>query len=87
MVELNDEQKAFLAGLLDAEGALVIMNSGTIGIILEMTEYFEIFKWLSTFFNKKVHIKHNGQYKPTFGIILYGYDAYNFLLEIKTTSL
>ena len=82
MVKLTDEQKAFLAGLLDAEGALQI-NGRTIEIELGMTEYFEIFKWLSMIFNKKICIKHNNRYKPVFRIRLNGYDAYNFLLEIK----
>jgi len=82
MVELTDEQKAFLVGLLEAEGALLITHA-TIAIKLKMTEYFEIFKWLSTLFNKKIYIEHYGQRKSAFRIMLYGYDAYNFLLETK----
>jgi hypothetical protein len=51
MIELTGEQKAFLAGLLDAEGSLEI-KPATIRIELKMTEYYEIFKWLSQLFNK-----------------------------------
>ena len=81
MVELTDEQKAFLGGLLDAEGALVIKSCGTIGIELKMTEYFEIFKWLSEIFDKKIYIRHRN--KPMFVIQLQGFNAYELLLEIK----
>jgi hypothetical protein len=81
MVELTDEQKAFLAGLLDAEGSLEINSSETIRIELNMTEYFEIFKWLSKLFKRKIFIKR--QNKPVFAIQLNGFNAYELLLEIK----
>ena len=81
MIELTDEQKAFLAGLLDAEGALVIRPS-TIRIRLSMTEYYEIFKWLSEIFDKKIYIRHQNN-KPLFIIELNGFNVYELLLEIK----
>jgi hypothetical protein len=84
MVELTDEQKTFLAGLLDAEGALQINNSGTIRIKLGMTEYYEIFKWLSQLFNNnKIYIIQQNNKKPIFEINLRGYTAYDLLLELK----
>ena len=84
MVELTDEQKAFLAGLLDAEGALQIMNSRTIRVQLNMVEYYSIFKWLSILLNKKIYTYTYNYYKnPVFTIRLYGYTAYNLLLELK----
>jgi len=81
MIELTDEQKCFLAGLLDAEGALQI-TSGTIKIDLRMTEYYEIFKWLSQLFNNKIYVMHQNN-KPIFIIQLHGFNAYELLLEIK----
>jgi len=81
MVELTDEQKAFLAGLLDAEGALQIRPT-TIRINLSMTEYFEIFKWLEKLLKRKIYIKYRNN-KSIFAIDIYGYIAYNLLLELK----
>ena len=80
MAELTDEQRAFLCGLIDAEGALQIQD--TIRIYLAMTEYLEIFRWISKLFDKKIYIDHYNR-KPLFRITLYGYDAYEFLLENK----
>jgi hypothetical protein len=82
MVELTDEQKCFLAGLLDAEGSLVITPTSIL-IKLCMTDYYEIFKWLSELYSKKIYIRHRNNKKPIFEINICGYIAYNLLLELK----